>query len=138
MAGPLVRSTEAPREGRVTGASTGLETELFVALQYQDDEAEVQVDEEEETFSFHMLREKLRVVRLSTSIHHAADWRCSSDMSLAKSSWDLLRNERRRNQELKEGQQPGYWTRRHGLPFRGPCAGGIFCRFESPGIQASL
>ena len=41
MAGPLVRSTEAPREGRVTGASTGLETELFVALQYQDDEAEV-------------------------------------------------------------------------------------------------
>ena len=63
MAGPLVRSTEAPREGRVTGASTGLETELFVALQYQDDEAEVQVDEEEETFSFHMLREKLRVVR---------------------------------------------------------------------------
>ena len=65
MAGPLVRSTEAPRAGRVTAASTGLETELFVALQYQDDEAEVQVDEEgeEEAFSFHMLREKLRVVR---------------------------------------------------------------------------
>ena len=63
MAGPLVRSTEAPRAGRVTAASTELETELFVALQYQDDEAEVQVDEEEETFSFHMLREKLRVVR---------------------------------------------------------------------------
>ena len=64
MAGPLVRSTEAPRAGRVTAASTGLETELFVALQYQDDKAEVQVDEEEEeAFSFHMLREKLRVVR---------------------------------------------------------------------------
>ena len=64
MAGALVRSTEAPRAGRVTGASTGLETELFVALQYQDDEAEVHVDEEEEeAFSFHMLREKLRVVR---------------------------------------------------------------------------
>ena len=61
MAGPLVRSTEAPRTGRVTAASTGLETELFVALQYQDDEAEVHV--EEETFSFHMLREKLRLVR---------------------------------------------------------------------------
>ena len=45
MAGPLVRSTEAPREGRVTGASTGLETELFVALQYQDDKADVQLDE---------------------------------------------------------------------------------------------
>ena len=63
MAGPLVRSTEAPRAGRVTAASTGLESELFNALKYQDDEAEVQVDEEEETFSFHMLREKLRVVR---------------------------------------------------------------------------
>ena len=87
MAGPLVRSTEAPRAGRVTAASTGVETEFFVALQYQDDEAEVQVDEEEETFSFHMLREKLRVVRRSASIHHAADWRCSSDMSLVKSSW---------------------------------------------------
>ena len=48
MAGPLVRSTEAPREGRVTGASTGLETELFVALQNQDDEADVEVDEERE------------------------------------------------------------------------------------------
>ena len=57
MAGPLVRSTEAPREGRVTGASTGLETELFVALQYQDNEAEVQIDEEKEAFSFHMLQE---------------------------------------------------------------------------------
>ena len=43
MAGPLVRSTEAPRAGRVTAASTGFETELFVALQYQDDEAEVEV-----------------------------------------------------------------------------------------------
>ena len=63
MAGPLVRSTEAPRAGRVTAVSTELETELFVALQYQDDEAEVQVDEEKEAFSFHMLREKLRVVR---------------------------------------------------------------------------
>ena len=63
MAGPLVRSTEAPRAGRVTAASTGLETELFVALQYQDDEAEVQLDTEEGTLSFHMLREKLRVVR---------------------------------------------------------------------------
>ena len=52
MAGPLVRSTEAPRAGRVTAASTGLETELFVALQYQDDEAEVQVDEEKEAFCF--------------------------------------------------------------------------------------
>ena len=39
---------------------------------------------------------------------------------------------------MKEVQQPRYWARRHGLPFRGPCAGGIFCRFESPGIQASL
>ena len=85
-----------------------------------------------------MLREKLRVVRWSTSIHHAADWRCGSDMSLAKSSWDLLRNERRRNQELKEGQQPRYWARRHGLRFRGRCAAGIFCGFESPGIEASL
>ena len=46
MVGPLVQSTEAPRAGRVTAARTGLETELFVALQYQDDEAEVQVDEE--------------------------------------------------------------------------------------------
>ena len=61
MTGPLVRPTEAPRAGRVTAASTGFETEFFVALQYQDDEAEVQV--EEETFSFHMLREKLRLVR---------------------------------------------------------------------------
>ena len=59
MAGPLVRSTEAPRAGRVTAARTGLETEFFVALQYQDDEAEVKVDEEE-AFSIHMLREKLR------------------------------------------------------------------------------
>ena len=60
MAGPLVRSTEAPRAGRVTAASAELETQLFVALQYQDDEAEVHVDEEEEeeAFSFHMLREK--------------------------------------------------------------------------------
>ena len=58
MAGPLVRSTEAPRAGRVTAASTGLETELFVALQYQDNEAELQVDEEKEAFSFHMLQEK--------------------------------------------------------------------------------
>ena len=64
MAEPFVRATRATRAGRITGASTGLETELFVALQYQDDEAEVQVDEEEEeAFSFHMLREKLRVVR---------------------------------------------------------------------------
>ena len=31
MAGPLVRSIEAPQAARVTGASTGLETELFVA-----------------------------------------------------------------------------------------------------------
>ena len=38
--------TEAPRAGRVTAASTELdETEFFVALQYQDDEAELQVDE---------------------------------------------------------------------------------------------
>ena len=89
MAGPLVRSTEAPRAGRATAARTEFETELFVALQYQDDEAEVHVDEEEEeeAFSFHMLREKLRVVRRSASIHHAADWRCSSDMSLVKFSW---------------------------------------------------
>ena len=58
MAGPLVRSTEAPRAGRVTAASSGFETELFVALQYQDDEVEVQVDEEKEAFSFHMLQEK--------------------------------------------------------------------------------
>ena len=43
MAGPLVRSTEAPRAVRVTAASAELETELFVALQYQDDEAEVEV-----------------------------------------------------------------------------------------------
>ena len=63
MAEPFVRATRATRAGRITGASTGLETELFVALQYQDDEAEVQVDEEKEAFSFHMLREKLRVVR---------------------------------------------------------------------------
>ena len=56
MAGTLVQATEAPRAGRVTGASTGLETELFVALQDQDDETKV-VDEEE-TFSFRMLREK--------------------------------------------------------------------------------
>ena len=55
MAGPLVRSTEAPRAGRVTAASTGVETEFFVALQYQDDEAEVQVNEEKEAYSFHML-----------------------------------------------------------------------------------
>ena len=57
LAGPLVRSTEAPRAGRVTAASTGLETELFVALQYQDDEAEVVEDKEKEALSFHMLRE---------------------------------------------------------------------------------
>ena len=63
MAEPFVRATRATRAGRITGASAGLETELFVALQYQDDEAEVQVDEEKEAFSFHMLREKLRVVR---------------------------------------------------------------------------
>ena len=43
MAGPVVRSTEAPRAGRVTAASTGVETEFFVALQDQDDEAEVEV-----------------------------------------------------------------------------------------------
>ena len=43
MAEPFVRATKAPRAGRITGASTGLETELFVALQYQDDEAEVEV-----------------------------------------------------------------------------------------------
>ena len=43
MAGPVVRSTEAPRAGRVTAASTELGTEFFVALQYQDDEAEVEV-----------------------------------------------------------------------------------------------
>ena len=48
MAGPLVRSTEAPRAGRVTAASTGFETKFFVALQYKDDEAEVQEDEEED------------------------------------------------------------------------------------------
>ena len=54
MAGPHVRSTEAPWAGRVTAASAELETQFFVALQYQDDEAEVQVDEEE-AFSFHML-----------------------------------------------------------------------------------
>ena len=63
MAGPLVRSTEAPRAGRVTAAGTELETELFVALQYQDNEAEVQIYEEKEAFSFHTLREKLCVVR---------------------------------------------------------------------------
>ena len=33
------------------------------------------------------------------------------DVNLAKSSWDLLKDERRRNQELKEGQQPQYWAR---------------------------
>ena len=43
MANPFVRATKAPRAGRVTGASTGLETELFLALQDQDDEAEVEV-----------------------------------------------------------------------------------------------
>ena len=48
--------------GRVTAASTGFKTEFFVALQYQDDEAKVPVDEEEEVFSFHMLGKKLRVV----------------------------------------------------------------------------
>ena len=43
MAGPLVRSTEASRAGRVTAASTGVETAFVVASQYQDDEAEVEV-----------------------------------------------------------------------------------------------
>ena len=43
MAEPSVRATKAPRAGRITDASTGLETELFVALQNQDDEAEVEV-----------------------------------------------------------------------------------------------
>ena len=38
MAGPLLRSTETPRAGRVTAASTGLETEFF-----RFDEAEVEV-----------------------------------------------------------------------------------------------
>ena len=56
------------------------------------------------------------------------------DVYLEKSSWDLLKDERRRNQELKEGQQPQYWARRYGLLFKGPCTDGIFCGFESPGI----
>ena len=43
------------------------------------------------------------------------------DVNLAKSSWDLLKDERRRNQELKQGQQPQYWARKHGQPFKGPC-----------------
>ena len=47
MAEPFVRDTKAPRAGRITGVSTGLETEAVVALQYQDDEAEV----EDETHS---------------------------------------------------------------------------------------